>query len=207
MSPALGPGTAQTASQRFHTLKTRLLHDEQQLLETYRQTGDIKLLGKLYAPYMPLLYGLCFKYYKNAERSEDAVMQVFESLIAKLRVHEVSNFKSWLYTVARNHCLMDLRADSKQQLVDIEAHQAESDRMLRQYHEGDIQEGQLVLMESCIGQLNEEQQRCIRLFYLEQKCYKEVAAETGYELSKVKSYIQNGKRNLKICMERQQQEQ
>lgn len=179
------------------------MHDELQLLETYRRTGDIKLLGKLYEPYMPLIYGLCFKYYKNPERSEDAVMQVFESLIAKLRVHEVTNFKSWLYSVARNHCLMDLRADGRQQHVDIEAHQAESDRVLRRYHEGDIREGQLALMESCIEKLNEEQQRCIRLFYLEQKCYKDVAAETGYDLNKVKSHIQNGKRNLRICMERQ----
>ncbi len=182
------------------------MHDEQQLLETYRHSGDIKLLGKLYEPYMPLVYGLCFKYYKNPERSEDAVMQVFELLIPKLRLHEVTNFKGWLYSVARNYCLMDLRADGKQQLVDIEAYQAESDRVLRQYHDGGIQEGQLALMESCIGQLNEEQQLCIRLFYLEQKCYKDVATETGYELNKVKSYIQNGKRNLKICMERQQQE-
>lgn len=183
------------------------MRNEQQLLEAYRQSGDIHILGELYEPYMPLVYGLCFKYYKQPERSEDAVMQIFESLIPKLRVHEVTNFKSWLYTVARNHCLMDLRTDSKQQLVDIDTHHVESDRMLLRNAEGDIQEEQLVLMESCISQLNNEQQQCIRLFYLEQKCYKEVAEETGYELNKVKSYIQNGKRNLRICMEQRKEEQ
>lgn len=156
---------------------------------------------------MPLVYGLCFKYYKNAERSEDAVMQIFEQLIPKLRAHEVTNFKSWLYAVARNHCLMDLRIDSKQQIVDIESHHIESEYMLRRYYEGGIQEDQLVNMETCINQLNDEQQQCIRLFYLEQKCYKEVAELTGYELNKVKSYIQNGKRNLKICMEQRKDEQ
>lgn len=198
-------GNGRTHSWGFHGFicSNLNLHDELQLLETYRRNGDIKLLGKLYEPYMPLVYGLCFKYYKNPERSEDAVMQVFELLVKKLRTHEVTNFKSWLYSVARNHCLMDLRADGKQQHVDIDTHQAESDRVLRQYQERGIQEGQLALMEACIDQLNEEQQRCIRLFYLEQKCYKDVAAETGYDLNKVKSHIQNGKRNLKICMERQ----
>jgi RNA polymerase sigma-70 factor (ECF subfamily) len=42
------------------------------------------------------------------------------------------------------------------------------------------------------------------LFYLEQKCYKDIADLTGYDLNKVKSAIQNGKRNLKICMERKE---
>lgn len=154
---------------------------------------------------MPLVYGVCFKYYKDPSRSEDAVMQIFESLIAKLRVHEVTNFKSWLYTVARNYCLMDLRADSKQQLVDIDTYQAESDNILRQYNDGDIQEDQLILMERCMDQLNEEQKQCIRLFYLEQKRYKDVAEITGYELRKVKSYIQNGKRNIRICMEQRKE--
>ncbi|WP_244518848.1 RNA polymerase sigma factor [Parapedobacter composti] len=178
---------------------------EQYLLTAYRETGNLQLLGRLYEPYMPLVYGLCFKYYKDEAKSEDAVMQIFESLVAKLRVHEVSNFKSWLYTLARNHCLMDLRTESRVSTVDIEEHLVESDRLLHQQYEEPITEERLALMESCLEELNEEQQRCIRLFYLEQKCYKDVAAITGYDLNKVKSYIQNGKRNLKICMERKQE--
>lgn len=180
------------------------VRDEQHLLKEYRKTGDLELLGHLYEPYMPLVYGLCLKYYKNDAQSEDAVMQIFESLVKKLRIHEVSNFKSWLYTLARNHCLMDLRAINRQNIVDIDDHMLESDHILHRYHSNDVHEEQLVLMESCLNELNEEQQRCIRLFYLEQKCYKEVAELTGYDQNKVKSYIQNGKRNLKICMERKQ---
>lgn len=179
---------------------------EQYLLKAYRETGDLQLLGRLYEPYMPLLYGLCLKYYRDPARSEDAVMQIFESLVHKLRIHEVSNFKSWLYTLARNHCLMDLRTDSRFKTVDIDEHVVESDLFLHQQYGGEpISEERLALMESCLEELNEEQQRCIRLFYLEQKCYREVAELTGYDLNKVKSYIQNGKRNLKICMEKKQQ--
>jgi len=174
-------------------------------LRDYRKTGDLQLLGRLYEPYMPLVYGLCLKYYKDEAKSEDAVMQIFESLVSKLRIHEVTNFKSWLYTLARNHCLMDLRTDSRINTVAIEDYLVESDIFLHQQDSGErIPEEQLVLMESCLQELNDEQQRCIRLFYLEQKCYKEVADITGYDLNKVKSHIQNGKRNLKICMERKQ---
>ncbi len=110
--------------------------EEQKLLVSYRETGELHLLGKLYEPYMPLLYGLCFKYYKDEAKSEDAVMQIFESLIKKLRVHEVSNFKSWLYTLARNHCLMDLRSANRINTVDIDDHLVESDKFLHQHHSG-----------------------------------------------------------------------
>lgn len=181
------------------------MQSEQHLLAEYRKTGDLQLLGKLYEPYMPLIYGLCLKYYKDAAKSEDAVMQIFEALITKLQVHEVNHFKSWLYTLARNHCLMDLRTANRIKVVDIEEHLVESDAFLHQYDNGNaIPEEQLVQMESCLAELNNEQQRCVRLFYLEQKCYREVAEMTGYDLNKVKSHIQNGKRNLKICMEKKQ---
>ena len=181
------------------------MQSEQQLLIAYRKTGDLQLLGKLYEPYMPLVYGLCLNHYRDEARSEDAVMQIFESLITKLRIHEVTNFKSWLYTLARNHCLMDLRVAKRMNLVAIEEHLVESDRFLHQYDSGEaIPEEQLTLMESCLETLNKEQQQCIRLFYLEQRCYREIAEITGYELNKVKSHIQNGKRNLKICMEQKQ---
>lgn len=154
---------------------------------------------------MPLIYGLCFKYYKDEAKSEDAVMQIFESLINKLRIHEVTNFKSWLYSLARNHCLMDLRVANRINTVDIDEHIVESDLFLHQHHSGEhVPEERFALMESCLDELNAEQQLCVRLFYLEQKCYREVAEITGYELNKVKSHIQNGKRNLKICMEKKQ---
>lgn len=181
--------------------------EEQKLLTMYRETGDLRALGKLYEPYMPLIFGVCLKYYKDEARSEDAVMEIFESLIAKLRIHKVNNFKSWLYTLARNHCLMELRADMRIDTVDIDNHLVENDTFLHQHHKGEgVSEEQLVLMEACLETLNAEQKKCVRLFYLEQKCYKEVADITGYDLNKVKSHIQNGKRNLKICMEKSKHE-
>ena len=53
----------------------------------------------------------------------------------------------------------------------------------------------------CIEKLKAEQKSCIQLFYFENKCYREIAERLYMEEKKVKSYIQNGKRNLKICIE------
>ena len=177
-------------------------HQETTLLTDFKASGDIQLLAKLYQPYMPLVYGLCLKYFKDEDQSQDAVMEIFEELIQKLRIHQVSNFKSWLYTYARNYCLMQLRKNSPYQHVevgDVEKEVSEkSEDSFDWQKEQDLQ-----LMESCMQKLSAEQAICIQLFYIEQNCYKDIVTKTGFDLNQVKSYIQNGKRNLKICMEKQ----
>lgn len=175
--------------------------NEKELLLEYRVTGNLDVLGKLYAPYMSLLYGVCFKYLQNADRSQDAVMHIFEELIGKLRLHEVDNFKSWLHVYTKNYCLMQLRKDKRAVHLDIEDNLFESERKLEQGDEFKWSEEDFEKLDHCIQKLNIEQRECVRLFYLEQMCYKAIAEQTGYELNKVKSAIQNGKRNLKICME------
>ncbi len=176
--------------------------DEKQLLQYYKETGSLDVLGKLYAPYMSLLYGVCYKYLQDAEQSQDAVMQIFDELINKLRVYEVDNFKSWVYVYARNFCLMQLRKNKQITKVDIEENLYESEKMLNDDDEKKWGEQDFEKLESCIAGLNQEQELCIRMFYLEQKCYKDIAEQTGHDIAKVKSYIQNGRRNLKICMEK-----
>ena len=150
---------------------------------------------------MHLVFGLCLKYLKNEEKSKDAVMQIFEQLITKLKIHEVSNFKSWLYTLARNYCLMEIRSSGKHEFVSMEDNFMEKDAFVH-LDIDDMREHKLSIMEQCMEKLPSEQKETINLFYLEQKCYKDVAELTGYDLNKVKSYIQNGKRNLKICIEK-----
>lgn len=175
--------------------------DEAAILSDYRRTGELELLGRLYQGYMPLVYGLCLKYFKDEELSKDAVMQIFEQLIDKLRRHEVSNFKSWLYTLARNYCLMALRSSSKHIFVPVEDGVMERDEIVH-LNIDESKENALSSMERCMEKLPDDQRISIDLFYLQEKCYKEVADITGFDMNKVKSYIQNGKRNLKICMEK-----
>jgi len=174
---------------------------ELKLLSDYYRSGDLKILGKLYEPYMFLIYGLALKYLKDPYRSEDAVMHIFESLIKKLRIHRVTNFKSWLYTLAKNYCLMEIRAAHKKKWI-IEEEVMESAANMHQ-EDGDlVLEDHLQAMEECVNRLTKDQQQCIRLFYLEEKCYKDISTTTGLSMKQVKSHIQNGRRNLKICMEK-----
>ena len=175
--------------------------DDSSLIAAYKESGDLEVLGQLYNKYMHLVFGVCFNYFKNEELSKDAVMQIFEELVTKLKIHEVKNFKSWLHVLTRNHCLMALRKSAKNPTVALEDNFVENGSFVHLDIE-DTKETQLTVMEKCMETLPEEQRKSVDLFYLQEKCYKEVADITGYELLKVKSYIQNGKRNLKICIEK-----
>jgi RNA polymerase sigma-70 factor (ECF subfamily) len=175
--------------------------DDNMLINSFKTSGDIAVLGELYQRYMDMAYSVCLKYLRNAEVSKDAVMDIFEELNEKLKKHEVVNFRSWLYTVVKNHCLMKLRAHAvkKPVILDENLMQLQED-----LHQQDVQERewQFNRMTECIERLAAEQKRTIELFYLQQKCYKEICEITGYDWNKVRSLVQNGRRNLKICMER-----
>lgn len=179
--------------------------DDAALIASYKATGDLEVLGRLYNKYMHLVFGVCLNYLKDEEQSKDAVMQIFEELVLKLKLHEVQNFKSWLHVLTRNHCLMALRKNSKQATVSLEDTFVENTEIVH-LDVDDTKERQLTVMEKCMETLPEEQRVSVDLFYLQEKCYKEVADITGFEMTKVKSYIQNGKRNLKICIERNSSE-
>ncbi len=172
---------------------------DEELVQQYRQNGDLAVLGRLYAPYMPLVYGVALKYLQDEEQSKDAVMQIFEELISKARQHEVKQFRSWLYVLARNYCLMQLRSSKKMPLINLEEVMEFNPFV---HPEDENGEAGLQLLEHCLQTLAEAQQQSVQLFYYQQKCYKDIAGITGYSINEVKSYIQNGKRNLKICMER-----
>lgn len=191
--------------------KRKALSDEE-LAAHYRKNGEMPVLGELYSRYMEMVFAICFKYLKDEEGSKDAVMQLFEKLTEDLRRHEVKNFKGWLHQVTRNYCLMQLRSAKNkfsENMVPLEneaAEDVENGSFPHLHKEGSL-ETRLTQVEKGIEGLPAEQQHCVKLFYLEQKCYREITEITGYDLKKVKSYIQNGKRNLKIFMEAQSDEQ
>lgn len=174
---------------------------DEELISLYKKTDDVEIVGILYDRYTALTFGVCLKYLKDREESRDAVMQIFEKLIDSLKAHEINVFKGWLYVTARNHCLMQLRSKKGKHLQELSPFLMETGGNGHQ-DEGREIEGNLTRLEKCMESLAQEQQQCVRLFYLQQKCYKEITESTGYDMNKVKSYIQNGKRNLKICMER-----
>ena len=175
--------------------------EDLELVRLYKDSGELDILGELYSRYMALVYGVCMKYLKDRDESRDAVMQIFEKLIQTLKVHDVEHFKSWLYVTARNYCLMQIRASKGKIFEEISPSIMESDSILHLEDEP-LKEVNLSKLEKCMDELGDEQKQCVKLFYLDEKCYKDITETTGFDLGKVKSYIQNGKRNLKICMER-----
>lgn len=177
---------------------------DQALLLDFRENGDLDKLGLLYSRYMHLVYGVCIKYLKDRETAKDEVINIFEKLATEVGSYEISNFKTWLYVVTKNHCLMLLRSQRSEaerealMLNDPVFFMENSEEMHPLDSEEEIDEKRL---NDCISKLKEEQRKCIIMFYYENKCYREISDHLKLDEKKVKSYLQNGKRNLKICLE------
>ena len=176
-----------------------------ELIARYKSNNDNSIVGLLFERYTHLVFGVCMKYLKDEDEAQDAVMLVFEKLLTDLKKHTVDNFKGWLYMVSKNHCLMHLRSAKslmeKQKELKKDASVFMESWNDEHLHNVNSKEITLTKLEGCIGKLNEKQRITVDLFFIKEKCYQEVADETGFTMNDVKSFIQNGKRNLKICME------
>lgn len=168
-----------------------------ELIAQYKSSGDKHLVGELFKRYTNFVFSVCMKYLKNSYDSEDATMQIFEKLFTDLQRFEVANFKSWLHVIAKNYCMMKLRKPDREIYTD---NFMEKDFLLHQDVKDDKEE-RLRALEKAILELPIDQRKCVELFYLNEKSYKEISDETGFDYNKVKSYIQNGKRNLQIKLQ------
>jgi RNA polymerase sigma factor (sigma-70 family) len=176
-----------------------------ELVTLYKKSSDLQVLAELYQRYMDLVYGVCLKYFKDSEKAKDAVMQIFEELIAKLKKHEVENFKGWLHQVAKNYCLMQLRTPKNLKTIELPASVMQSEENV--HLNGVLEkEENFKKLEYCLTTLTEDQRKAVQLFYIEGKCYNEIVELMGQEWNQVRSFIQNGRRNLKICMEKTSRE-
>jgi len=172
---------------------------DETLLFNYQRDGDLKVLAELYQRYMDLVYGVCLKYLRTPDDAKDAVINIYEELTIKVKKHQIEHFKAWLYQLAKNHCLMILRKKKTIPFeIDSELVQLKDESHLE---EAMAKEAHLTIMQECINQLVSQQKTAIELFYFKEKCYKEIAEITHMDVNKVKSFIQNGRRNLKICMD------
>jgi|TARA_R110000737_G_scaffold350514_1_gene389719 RNA polymerase sigma factor (sigma-70 family) len=179
----------------FGVRKYRKYTDEE-LVNAYAQKPSRDILQVLFERYGHLVLGLCIKYLKQIENAEDMCASIFEKLPALLIKHEVKYFKSWLYQVSRNECLMVLRKKKTYNVPAEDVHLA-----IEEPEDSNSKEKEIQLLENALKELKEEQRNCVILFYLEEMSYQEISNKIGVEIKKVKSYIQNGKRNLKIKLE------
>jgi len=179
-------------------------YSDQELLLAYRDKRDQNLLAELFTRYTHMVYGVCMKYLKNTDDASDAVMNIYEKLSGDIHRHEIIKFSTWLYVITKNHCLMELRSRKSAGLKHDQWQGEfqlfmESEQILHPLDE--IADAHTEQLKICMEQLKQEQKSCIELFYYHNKCYQEIAQSLNLDEKKVKSHLQNGKRNLKICLE------
>jgi len=170
---------------------------DEELVSLYRDKSSTDIVGEIYKRYGHLVMGTCMKYLKNQADAEDMTMNIFEKLPHKLNNHSIERFKSWLYMVTKNECLMLLRKKghvSTEITKELEAHE--------ELHIAEAKEIQYEILEEAIQELKEDQRKCIELFYIQSKSYQEITTLLKLDIKKVKSAIQNGKRNLKLTLEK-----
>lgn len=183
----------------LHKKKNNLTDEE--LLELLRETQDLKYFQQLYERYIPLVYGLSLKYLKDGQLAQDAVIDIYESLAGKVCNYQIEVFKNWLYSVAKNHAFAVLKENKKEIFVDFDSNLMESDSIIDLLDENDDEE-KAKAVNDCISQLPEPQRISVLAFFFDNRSYAEIVEITGYNLKSVKSYLQNGKRNLKLCLEK-----
>jgi RNA polymerase sigma-70 factor (ECF subfamily) len=172
---------------------------DEAMIADYLQTGNKEIIGVLFERYTHLVYGICLKYLGDHELSRDAVMEIFENLFDKLTVHKVVNFKNWLHSVARNHCLMILRQHATRKRA-LEKNGTEPGWDNQAEYPPAACEGYIAYLNAAVENLSNDQALCLRMMYYQDKSYQDISADTGYSMNQVKSHIQNGKRNLKIYL-------
>lgn len=175
---------------------------DEELLARYKAGGDARYLGLLYERYMPMVYGVCMKILNDPGKSEDAVMNIYEELVRKTREHQIESFRGWLYVLARNHCLMEWRKNHRRPTHYHAPENMEHFDAIEAAFEVELPVADNKPLEKCLGELPQHQRRSVEMFYFEEKSYKEIAEMTAEEVGKVRSFIQNGRRNLKICLEK-----
>lgn len=175
---------------------------DEDLVLIFQKNNDLDALGALFSRHMSFVYGVCLKYVKDADKSQDLVMEIFELLIRRLPGKSIENFQAWLYRVVVNHCIDTLRKEKVQQKHMDQLEFMQKDPVVRPItEEVDEKEMELTTMEECMEELSDEQKACVDLFYLQEKSYDEIAELRNITWNKTRSYIQNGRRNLRNCME------
>ena len=184
--------------------KKKEYNSDEELLKHYKQSGNKELFADLFKKHVSVVYGTCLFYLQDKDEAQDATMQLFEKLMLDINNREIDNFKGWLSFVVRNHCISLIRKNKSQSKniksyyeFEYEAPDYETEEKINSVNDDVLLEN----MKTCLPKLKENQRICVELFYLKNKSYQDIANETDFSLNEIKSYIQNGKRNLKLLLE------
>lgn len=184
--------------------KKKEYNSDEELLRHYKQSGNKELFADLFKKHVSVVYGTCLFYLQDKDEAQDATMQLFEKLMLDINNREIDNFKGWLSFVVRNHCISLIRKNKSQSKniksyyeFEYETPNYEEEEKINSVNDDVL----LEKMKDCLPKLKENQRVCVELFYLKNKSYQDIANETNFSLNEIKSYIQNGKRNLKLLIE------
>jgi RNA polymerase sigma-70 factor (ECF subfamily) len=184
--------------------KKKEYNSDEELLKHYKQSGNKELFADLFKKHVTVVYGTCLFYLQDKDEAQDATMQLFEKLMLDINNREIDNFKGWLSFVVRNHCISLIRKNKSQTKniksyyeFEYNAPDYEQEEKINSVSDDVLLEN----MKECLPKLKENQRICVELFYLKNKSYQDIANETNFSLNEIKSYIQNGKRNLKLLIE------
>jgi len=176
---------------------------DEQIVEKYQSGHDVYYAALLFERYNEMTVSLALSYLKNETDAEDAVMESFEIMVTDLKKAEVKNFGGWYYSVVRNHLLKVKRKRERYSSVDlIEGYHdsAGEDAKFESIFNDDQTDGDRLIDET-LKELKPMQAKCLQLFYLDGKSYKEIVSELKISEKEVKSHVQNGKRKMKIILE------
>lgn len=175
---------------------------DERLIEVYIATQEVSYVGELFSRYAAMIYGLCLKHLKDVQESEDTSFELFELLVSKLKTQNILVFKPWLYRTTVNLCIDKLRKQKSDIFISLEDRFETAKDTLDVTTDHGEKEALLARIDSCLNTLNDEQRMCIELFYFQEKSYQDISQHLNISWATTRSYIQNGKRNLKICMEK-----
>ena len=201
-----------TSEKYMPEIKSRPLSDlsDDQLIANYKSNGDRQMIGELFRRYYHLIFGACYKRLDNRAESKDATMNIFERMLVRLPETEMKSFNSWIYVVIKNECFSMLRKRTTvgKMKEDYKKNKKSTEKVMEFEGVARLSSDKGVIssedkLKWAIKQLSDEQQKCIRLFFFDEKSYEQIAKKTKFSEGQVKSYLQNGKRRLKRLLEMQ----
>jgi len=173
---------------------------DEDVLRMLKESGKTNCVRELFIRYLRLIYGVCLNYLKDADDAENAVKQIFNNLLFKLKDYEITTFRPWIYHYTKNYCLQIQGKENYSVISDYEEHDVEFDRIIDLFESNDAE--QTALLANCLKELTPQQRVSINYFFKDKLSFAEIADKAGYTIKHVKSYIQSAKQNLINSLEK-----
>jgi len=180
-------------------------HDAALMLRV--KQGDSDAFAQLVEKYKQPVINVVFRTLHDATEAEDIAQNVFVQVYKAADRYKVSaKFSTWLFTIARNLCLNEIRRRSRHPAESMDApHPEQEDQPLHQFEDKktftppeSLLQGELqAKIEEALADLPDNQRIAILLCRQDELSYEDIAEVLGCSLSATKSLIHRGRETLK----------